>query len=233
MEITMRKQDTPGNNLGPEPLLVWDLPTRLFHWLLVMLVIVSYVTGKTGGLAMQYHMWSGYAILTLLIFRFAWGFIGGRHARFSSFVRGPAAVWRYLRTFLRAGHTPQPGHNPLGGWSVLLMLLFLALQAGTGMFADDQIFTRGPLNPWVSNETAGWLTLIHVLNQRLLLALIIVHIGAVLFHLLVKRDNLVTPMITGYKRIPGLIETPAEKSRTAAAIITAILAAAAVYLLVR
>jgi len=229
----MRNQDAPENNLGPEPLLVWDLPTRLFHWLLVVLVVVSYVTGKTGGLAMQYHMWSGYSILTLLIFRFAWGFIGGRHARFSSFVRGPAAVWRYLRTFLRAGHTPQPGHNPLGGWSVLAMLFCLMLQAGTGMFADDQIFTRGPLNPWVSYETASWLTLIHLLNQRLLLFLIIIHMGAVLFHLLVKRDNLITPMITGYKRFSGAIETPAEKSSTAAAIITAILSAAAVFFLVR
>jgi cytochrome b len=217
----------------PAPVLIWDLPTRLFHWGIVILVTVSFVTGKRGGLAMQYHLWSGYALLTLLLFRLAWGFIGGRHARFTSFVRGPVTVWRYARGFLRPGHAPYPGHNPLGGWSVVAMLLTLMLQVVTGLFADDQIFTQGPLSPWVSMETSSGLTIVHYLNQWAILTLIGLHVSAVLFHLIIKGDNLITPMITGFKRLPAPAETPPESSRNTTAVITALLAAAAVYLLVR
>ena len=124
-------------------ILVWDLPVRLFHWLLVMLVIVSFVTGELGGTWMQIHLWSGYTILGLLLFRLAWGFIGGHHARFSSFVRGPNAVRRYARTLWDRSAPRHLGHNPLGGWSVLAMLLLLLFQVATGLFANDDIFTQG------------------------------------------------------------------------------------------
>ena len=114
---------------------VWDLPTRLFHWLLVILVITSFVTVEIGGNAMQYHERSGYTILTLLLFRVIWGFIGGRESRFASFVRGPAAVLRYAATLFRSDPARYPGHNPLGGWSVMAMLLALFIQAGSTSFA--------------------------------------------------------------------------------------------------
>jgi cytochrome b len=230
----MRKKDAPEKKYSePVAVFIWDMPTRIFHWSIVLLVIVSFVTGKRGGLAMQYHMWSGYGLLTLLLFRLIWGFIGGRHARFASFIRGPMTVWRYFLTLWRPAQSPYPGHNPLGGWSVIAMLLALSFQAATGLFADDQILTRGPLSSWVSAETSSLLTLIHYLNQWLIVTLIALHISAVLFHLAVKRDNLITPMITGIKRLPVSMQTTPEKPNTLAALVTALLCALAIYLLVR
>ena len=156
------------------PILVWDLPTRLFHWLLAALVITSFVTGKIGGLWMQYHMWSGYAILELIGFRLAWGVVGGRHARFSAFLRGPGAVLRYVLTMHRRD-TPEPlGHNPLGGWSVMAMLITLLIQALTGLFANDDIFIEGPLFSWVNKAASDWLTHVHRLNQKIILLLVAV-----------------------------------------------------------
>jgi len=180
-------------------ILVWDLPTRLFHWLLVMLVTASFVTGKIGATWMQYHKWSGYAILSLMVFRLAWGFVGGRHARFSAFVSGPGVVLRYTRTLLRRDAPRHLGHNPLGGWSVLAMLITLLVQAATGLFANDDIFTEGPLYPWVSKATSDWLTHIHRLNQAAILVLVSVHVLAVLFYLIIKHENLIQPMFSGHK----------------------------------
>ena len=213
------------------PILVWDLPTRLFHWLLAALVIASFVTGRIGGLWIQYHAWSGYAILVLVVFRLIWGFVGGRHVRFSAFVCGPATVLRYARTMLRRD-APEPlGHNPLGGWSVLAMLTTLFVQAATGLFANDDIFTEGPLYPWVSKATSDWLTYIHRLNQDVILLLVAVHVMAVLFYLMVKRQNLIRPMFTGRKHWHGEAQSSANHLGRAA-IITSLLAVG-VYLLVR
>ena len=195
-----------------------------------MLVIVSFVTGKLGGTWMQVHLWSGYTILSLLLFRLAWGVIGGHHARFSSFVRGPNAVLQYTRTLRDRSAPRHLGHNPLGGWSVLAMLLLLLFQVVTGLFANDDIFTQGPLYPWVSKATSDWLTEIHEINQVVLLILICVHLAAVLFYLVVKRENLIGPMFTGRKSWRG--EGPASTSRLWSAAFTAGLAIAAVWLLV-
>jgi cytochrome b len=178
---------------------VWDTPTRLFHWILVGLVIFSFVTGKIGLSAMRYHEWSGFAILVLVVFRLGWGFIGGQHSRFSSFVKGPAAVIRYASSLLRKDSKPHIGHNPLGGWSILAMLISLLVQAGTGLFANDDILTEGPLYALVSKQTSDWLTGVHHLNQKVLLVLVLIHIAAVLFYLIAKRENLIKPMITGSK----------------------------------
>ena len=178
---------------------VWDLPTRLFHWALVGLVAASYVTGKRGGMLMGYHEWSGVAILVLVLFRIAWGGLGGGESRFSAFVRGPSAVCRYARALWQGGTPRHLGHNPLGGWSVLLMLLAVFVQAGTGLFANDDILTEGPLAHWVSGGVSDRLTALHHLNQTLLAGLIAIHIAAVLFHLLVKKENLIAPMVTGIK----------------------------------
>ena len=179
--------------------LVWDLPTRLFHWLLVILVGTSFVTAKMGGNAMRYHEWSGFAILALLLFRVVWGFVGSRESRFATFIRDPAKVFTYATNFLHRNSPRYLGHNPLGGWSIVAMLLALFIQAATGLFANDNIATVGPLYAWVSKETSDWLSGIHKLNQKIIVVLVSIHLFAVLFHLLFKRENLVTPMITGIK----------------------------------
>ena len=211
---------------------VWDFPTRLFHWMLVILVIISFVTGNIGGNAMQYHEWSGFAILTLLLFRLVWGFVGGRESRFMSFIRGPSAVARYATNLLLSDSSRYLGHNPLGGWSILAMLLVLLVQAGTGLFANDDIVTEGPLFDWVSKSTSDWLTRIHKLNEGVIIALVSIHVLAVVFYFFFKRENLVKPMITGVKQWNGAEPDPAT-GRTWVAALIAGLSALVVYLLVR
>lgn len=185
----------------PHSIKVWDLPTRLFHWTLVTLMIVQWLTAEQSS-TMDWHVWGGYAVLALVLFRLIWGFAGSDTARFSDFVRGPGAVLEYVRALLR-GETPHYlGHNPLGAWSIVAMLVLLLIQAGTGLFANDDILIEGPLYAWVSKETSDWLTTIHKLNFNLLLLVIAVHIAAVLFYLLVKRENLIHPMLSGRKRLP-------------------------------
>ena len=148
---------------------------------------------------MQYHEWSGVAILVLIVFRLVWGFIGGRQSRFSAFVRGPKAVLRYASALLSRQSKPYIGHNPLGGWSILAMLTSLSIQAGTGLFANDDILTEGPLYHLVSKETSDWLTAVHHLNQNIIAFLVGIHLVAIIFHLVVKRENLIRPMFTGRK----------------------------------
>ena len=123
---------------------VWDLPVRIFHWTLVLLIAFSWWSGKEGGNVMQYHMWSGYAILTLVLFRVVWGFCGSSSARFTGFVRGPRAAIAYLRTLTERRAGAHLGHNPLGGWNVVLLLVCILIQAGTGAFANDAIVPQGP-----------------------------------------------------------------------------------------
>ncbi|HUF20929.1 MAG TPA: cytochrome b/b6 domain-containing protein [Burkholderiales bacterium] len=185
----------------PDKTRVWDLPVRLFHWLLVALVVCQVVTVSIGGLAMEYHALGGYAILTLVVFRIAWGLFGSRHARFSSFLYGPKAVAAYACGLLRGKPQRYAGHNPLGGWSVMLMLASLLVQTISGLFADDDILMRGPLARHVSGDTVSLLTKIHDTNAIVLFTLIAIHIAAVLFYLMFKRENLIGPMFSGYKRI--------------------------------
>lgn len=209
--------------------LVWDLPLRLFHWLLVLLVLVSVVSANIGGNAMQVHMLSGYSILALLLFRILWGFLGGTHARFATFVRGPAAVIAYLRG---NGGDRQLGHNPAGAWSVILMLAVLLLQAATGLFANDDIATEGPLAKLVSKALSDRITGIHYLNVKLLFALIGLHLSAIAFYLFYKRDNLVRPMLTGFKDA-GAGETAQGGGKTWLAAVLLAACGACVYLLVK
>lgn len=215
------------------PVPVWDLPTRLFHWLLVVLVAAAFATAKTGGNAMIYHEWCGSAILALLLFRLVWGLIGSGPSRFASFLVGPAAVLRYALTLFSRDAGRHLSHNPLGGWSVAALLLVLFLQAGTGLFANDDIATTGPLYPWVGKALSDRLTVIHLLNQNVIVALVVLHIAAVLFHLIYKRENLITPMITGVKA--WLNEAPASAFQKPVwlAALAAIVSAVAVYVLVR
>lgn len=216
-----------------EPVRIWDVPVRIVHWLLVVLICFSWWSGTEGGNWMTYHMWSGYSILTLILFRIAWGFIGSSTARFSSFVRGPRAVRAYLSTLRNRSASGYPGHNPLGGWSVLLMMLSIALQATTGLFANDDIATEGPLYGWVSKATSDALSTVHVYNFYVLLALAGLHIAAVLFYFFYKRENLVRPMLDGRKLVaPDAARTLSYASLgRAAPVLLAV--AIAVYFLVR
>jgi len=196
--------ETPRTASGSATVKVWDLPTRLFHWTLVLLVIAMVWTGWTGKLDL--HMTLGQAVLSLVLFRLVWGFTGNRYARFSEFVAGPMAGLRYLGTLFGRPGPNYVGHNPVGGWAVLAMLGLLALQAGTGLFTSDDIVTDGPLFSKVSGSTAALLGSIHRRAIWVLLAVIAIHLLSSVFYLTIKRENLVTPMITGRKTAPAALE---------------------------
>jgi cytochrome b len=181
---------------------VWDLPVRIFHWVITVLFVFQVVTGKVGGELMPWHKLSGYAILTLVVFRILWGFAGSTHSRFASFMAGPVKTWRFaLRLFSRQA-VPQLGHNPLGGWSVMAMVVALAVQAVTGLFSNDGVSHEGPLSPLVSLDVSNWMSDVHTANLKVIVVLVTIHILAVVFHLVVKRDELVVPMFTGVKHVP-------------------------------
>ncbi|MGH8042338.1 MAG: cytochrome b/b6 domain-containing protein [Rudaea sp.] len=187
---------------APPPLLrVWDLPTRLFHWTLVVLIALQYASGEFDLLDMRWHFWFGYATLALIGFRVLWGLFGSQTSRFTDFVRGPGAVLRYIRLQMSTNPPRNIGHNPFGGWSVLAMLASVALQAISGLFSSDEIDTDGPLVAHVSNATVKWMTRVHHWNQNVLLILIGLHIVAVLAYLLLQRENLIMPMISGRKHV--------------------------------
>jgi cytochrome b len=181
---------------------VWDLPVRLFHWAIVVLFSFQLVTGWMGGSVMSWHVWSGYSVLVLVVFRILWGFAGSTHARFASFIAGPAATLHFAKRLFSREAVPQVGHNPLGGWMVIALVVSLALQAGTGLFANDGLATEGPLAALVSLDVSNTISTIHRGNLKVLLALSVLHITGVLFHLIVKRENLIGAMFTGVKRVP-------------------------------
>jgi len=209
---------------------VWDLPVRLFHWSLVVLVAFSFTTGKLGGNWLEWHLRSGYCILALVLFRIAWGMAGSKTARFSDFVHGPQRVLGYARSLL-AGKTPfHAGHNPLGGLMIVLMLALLLVQATSGLFVDDEIATRGPLADTVSDTLVSLFTRIHRININVIVACVALHVGAALFYLTVKKDNLIKPMITGTKAVPDEHPAPSLSGHGPAVIIIAVAAAFVVWL---
>ncbi len=221
-----------GDGGDGERVLVWDWPTRVFHWALGTCVLGSWITATAFDL-LEYHMLIGYVTLGLLAFRLLWGFVGPRHARFSSFVTGPRRVFAYLRDLPRRSAPMAAGHNPLGGLAVVVMLALLAVQAGTGLFASDDLFYLGPYNGAVSGDLAEWLTSVHKSNSDLLLVAIWVHIGAIAWYAFGKRQNLVGPMITGRKRLRDVGAAAAIASaRGRLAVALALLVAFAVWLLV-
>jgi len=188
---------------GETQVKVWDAPVRLFHWLLVLLFAFMFFSGKSGSEWIEWHMRAGYAILALVLFRIVWGFVGSTHARFSSFLAGPAACIECLKHLMARKPSPYPGHNPLGGWMVLVLLLALLVQTGTGLFANDDLLSEGPLVALISKATSDQLTVIHVWNFNLLLALAGVHLIAVLYHAGFMKENLIGAMFTGVKRLPA------------------------------
>jgi cytochrome b len=208
--------------------LVWDWPTRLFHWLLLACVIGSIVSVKIGGNAMNWHFRFGYCALGLITFRILWGFIGSRYARFSSFPPSPARTIAYLKG--RAAQTL--GHNPLGAWSVYALLAAFGFQAVSGLFSNDDIAFEGPLSKHISSAWVSRISALHQFNEWVIYTLIALHIGAILYYRYRKKQDLLTPMITGEK--PGAIEAAAQwnTGKTMAAIVLAVLCAAAVTLIV-
>jgi len=213
---------------------VWDIPVRLFHWVLVALIVLSFTTAKIGGNAMRVHELSGFTILTLVLFRVLWGLFGSTYARFADFVRGPAHALGYARALAAGRASFYAGHNPLGGWMIVAILLCLLIQAGTGLFANDDIMTEGPLYPWVSKQTSDLLSRIHQINFYVLLTLITLHVAAALYYLWGKRENLILPLFSGRKQVPDALQL--EESRGGPLWLAALLlalCAGAVYFLVR
>jgi len=176
---------------------LWDLPTRVFHWALLALVATSFATALTGGNAMAWHGRAGVTIIGLLTFRFIWGLVGSTHARFGSFVRGPATIVAYLR-----GRWVGVGHNPLGALAVLGMLVLLLCQALGGLFANDDIAFNGPYFNVISKDLSDWITGWHKRGGWLILGVVGLHLGAILYYTHVRKETLIKPMLTGTKEVP-------------------------------
>lgn len=204
---------------------VWDFPTRLFHWSLVALVVFSFVSGILGGGLIEWHARSGLAIAGLLSFRLLWGVLGSTYARFASFLPTPARLKAYL-----SGEWRRPGHNPLGALSVFALLGLLSFQAATGVFSNDDIAFEGPLYALVSKATSDTLSSWHRLSFWWLVGLVTLHVSAVLFYLVVKKDDLIRPMVTGTKEVRDAEATPAQGGGVLAFVAAATIAAVLVWL---
>jgi cytochrome b len=207
---------------------VWDLPTRLFHWLLAVCVLALVASAQLGR--MELHMRLGYVAATLLLFRLLWGLFGGRWSRFASFLYSPVTLWRYLRGQTDAAH--EVGHNPLGALSVFALLGVLWVQVGTGLVSDDEIAVAGPFAARVSSAVSSAATSYHRgLGKWLLIALVSLHVLAILYYLLVRRRNLIRPMIGGDKELPQPHPPSADgwAQRLLAAALLALCAAAVAY----
>ena len=191
---------------------VWDLPTRLFHWALAVCIVGLIITGNIGGNWMDWHLRLGYAVLTLLLFRLIWGVVGGHWSRFGSFLFAPGALLRYLRGRGEARHSV--GHSPVGALSVFALLAVLLLQVGTGLFSDDEIAFTGPLVRFVSGDTIASATSYHKnIGKFIVMGLVVLHLLAILFYKLVRKQSLVRPMVVGDK----LLSVAAPSARDDAA----------------
>lgn len=196
---------------------LWDLPTRVFHWSLLAFVTTSFVTGWTGGNAMEWHGRAGIVIIGLLVFRLIWGFIGSTHARFARFVRGPAAIAGYLR-----GRWVGVGHNPLGALSVLAMLALLACQALGGLFANDDIAFNGPYFNAISKDLSDWISAWHKRGAWLILGVIGLHLAAILYYTHVHKETLIQPMLSGTKEVPETLAGESARGGGKLALIMAV-----------
>ncbi|MGN5536371.1 cytochrome b/b6 domain-containing protein [Alcaligenes sp. Lyrl_28] len=211
------------------PLLIWDLPTRLFHWLLVISIVGCFVTIKAGGLWMDWHVRFGLLALGLLAFRLIWGLVGGYYSRFSHFLPNPSRSLRYLRDKPNL----YPGHNPVGAWSVWIMLIVFGFQAVSGLFANDDIFTAGPL-AYLSSDWSKTLTGLHKANEGVMLAIIGLHVLAIFLYRVLRGQKLTSVMVKGTMPVPAQAPLPAStdtwKTRLLALIIAALIAAGVYWL---
>lgn len=209
---------------------VWDLPTRVFHWATALCVLGLLATGTVGGSAMTFHFRFGFALLSLLMFRIAWGVVGGHWSRFSSFIFGPRALLAYLRGQHPASHTV--GHSPLGALSVWAMLGFLMLQVGSGLVSDDEIATTGPLAHLVSNATVSLASSYHTrIGKLAVLALVLLHVGAIVVYSR-RQKGLAAAMVHGDKQLTATAPTARDDAvtRTAAALLMSLCIAAVFWL---
>jgi len=223
-----------------DKILVWDVPVRLFHWTLAILIAVSYFSGRAGGDWMKLHFWSGYAILTLLFFRIAWGFLGSTTARFSNFVKGPSAAFAHLGHLFSKEGPRDLGHNPLGGAMVVVLILAVLAQATAGLFAADTDMgtVNGPLALKVADKWVERATAFHAYWINVLLVLIAVHVLAAVLYLVWKRQNLIGAMLTGRKPVHHAVEPDAPAPRLSfaparLALSLLLVSAALVYFIVR
>lgn len=211
---------------APAPTSLWDGPTRLFHWTLVVLIFTAWFSAEKN---MELHRLAGYGVLSLIVFRLWWGVAGGSTARFASFVKGPRTTLAYLSGLGSRKSGETAGHNPLGAWSVVAMLALIALQAGLGLFATDiDGIESGPLSDRVDFDTGRLFSEWHELAFRALQVLIGLHLAAIAFYAIWKRENLVRPMITGQRRFSVAV-TSLRKAPIWSLLVGVVLAAAAAY----
>lgn len=187
---------------------VWDIPVRGFHWLLAFSILGLFITGKLGGNWMEWHKKIGFFVLGLIAFRIVWGFIGSEYARFRNFVYGPATVIDYAKNLFSEKSKKYIGHNPMGGLSVFALLAAVGFQAVSGLFANDDIMLEGPYASMVSKALSDQLTKLHKLNSDLILILIGVHLSAIAFYAVFKRENLIEAMMTGEKMVENDVANP-------------------------
>jgi cytochrome b len=211
---------------------VWDLPTRLFHVLLMLCVLGLVITGGNGELAMVVHFYLGYAVLTLVFFRITWGVFGGYWSRFATFFPSPSSLLFYLRNLNNSNAKPSVGHNPLGAISVFVFLLVLLLQALSGLMSDDTISISGPWSLLVPNAWVEFATRYHTdIGFPLILVLVGVHIAAVLYYLHAKKQNLILPMIHGDKLVSPA--TPASRDSLQTRLIALVVVITCAYVVYR
>lgn len=192
---------------------VWDLPTRVFHWVLALAIVCQFATGFAG--LMEWHFRSGYLLLALLLFRVVWGLVGGHWSRFSSFLHAPAALKDYLRGQASPDHLV--GHTPLGALSVFAMLAFLVAQVVTGLVSDDEVSASGPLTRFVSDATVHLASTWHgAIGVWIVLALAVLHLLAILFYVAVRRQHLVGPMLSGDKLLAHEVQVSRDSFATRA-----------------
>jgi len=201
--------------LQPTP--IWDLPTRLFHWGIVILVGTSWLSQHENWMTL--HLLSGYTMLSALLFRLVWGFIGSDTARFTQFLKSPLAAIHHLLHLHRREPDTEVGHNAAGGWMVLVMLGLLAVQVGTGLCSNDEVDVEGPLAHVVGAENSDRISHIHALNFWLIALVIVMHLLAIATYRILKGHNLVLPMITGTKHLPARIAPPRIANPLLAAVV--------------
>ena len=222
--------------------LVWDLPLRLFHWLLLLCIMGLYITahadadwlqwltGRFDVTWMQWHFRCGYGVIGLLLFRLIWGFVGPKHARFAHFLPSPRQLFEYVKTLAQRDSKPSIGHNPVGALMVLVLLAMVGVQAGSGLFTSDDIVWAGPFFPAVSVAFSSAAGSLHHNNFAWLQWLIVAHVAAIVFYAIWKRQRLVPPMVHGYKSadvVPA--EQAISSSRLALALVLVVAISALVW----
>ena len=198
-------------------IVVWDVPTRLFHWLIVALVAAAYVTWRFN--LMEWHAKAGNAVLTLLVFRVLWGFFGSDTARFSRFVASPRAVARHLTRLFRREPDRETGHNAAGGWMVLILLAVLFAEALSGVYVLNDVADAGPFTEIAPPPVANAITALHWIFWDALLAAAALHVLAIAIYAAAKGQNLLTPMITGRKTLPAELPQPRLQSAVRASLL--------------